>query len=169
MKLIITGGAGFIGTNYVYHAVEAHKDYEIVVIDKVTYSGNRSSLAPLGSRVQFVEAHICDAARVSDAIDGADFVVHFAAESHVTRSEIDPDLFCLTNVLGTQTLLDAAHRERIKRFVRISTDEVYGPVPEGVFVRRPTGLRGILRLRARTRRAKLSQTISCKPIEIACP
>src|SRR5262249_3089795 len=124
MKLVVTGGAGFIGTNYLHLAVASHPDYEILVLDKFTYSGNRSNLSAFGSRIRIIEGDVCDARLVRDALRSANLAVHFAAESHVTRSEVEPDLFYRTNVIGTQTLLDAAIDARVERFVHISTDEV---------------------------------------------
>ncbi len=126
MKLLITGGAGFIGANFVQHTVEAHPGYDVVVVDAFTYAGHRSSLAPVAEQITVVEADICDEAAMDDAIVGCDVVVHFAAESHVDRSIDDPGPFLRTNILGTETLLRMARKHRVGRFHHISTDEVFG-------------------------------------------
>lgn len=134
MKVLVTGGAGFIGTNYVYTHLEAHPEDELTVLDALTYSGHREHLAraeELG--VRFVEGRIEDRALVRELFEtsGFDAVVHFAAETHVDRSIKDPGLFVTTNVLGTQMLLDAARDFGVKRFHHISTDEVYGDLGFG--------------------------------------
>jgi len=133
---MVTGGAGFIGVNFVYHWVAAHPDDTVVVLDALTYAGNRASLAPLeqAGRVHFVEGDICDAPLVDGVMveHQIDTIVHFAAESHVDRSIIGPDAFIHTNLEGTHTLLAAARRAwlsgsgREHRFHHVSTDEVYG-------------------------------------------
>jgi dTDP-glucose 4,6-dehydratase len=126
VKLLITGGAGFIGTNFVHQTVEAHPDYDVVVVDAFTYAGHRSSLAPVAERIAIVEADICDEAAMDEAMAGCDVVVHFAAESHVDRSIDDPGPFLRTNIGGTETLLRMARKHRVGRFHHISTDEVFG-------------------------------------------
>lgn len=124
MRLLVTGGAGFIGSTYVRHALAARPGEPITVLDALTYAGNRANLA--GLDVELVVGDICDVDVVDEVMRGIDAVVHFAAESHVTRSEKDPDAFFRTNVEGTATLLGAACGHDVERFVHVSTDEVYG-------------------------------------------
>jgi dTDP-glucose 4,6-dehydratase len=135
MKLFVTGGAGFIGSNYVRHVL-ASSDDEVTVFDALTYAGNLSSLADVSdnSRYSFVQGDICDRAAVAAAMAGHDMVVHFAAESHVDRSIVDPDTFVRTNCLGTNVMCDVARHVGVERFLHISTDEVYGSIEEGSFV-----------------------------------
>lgn len=131
-NILVTGGAGFIGTNFVYHMV--NKGYNITVLDKLTYAGGKDNLEPLGSKVKLIKGDICDAELVKNALPGMDAVVHFAAESHNTRSETDPGLFYRTNVQGTETMLEESFRNaHVKKFIHISTDEVYGSINEGYF------------------------------------
>lgn len=129
MRLLVTGGAGFIGTNFVRRWHRLHPGDELVVIDKLTYAGRRENLD--GVPVRFHEADICDEPAVRAAMDGCDVVVHFAAESHVDRSLYGSTEFLRTAVWGTHALLEAARDLKPARFVMISTDEVYGPVPRG--------------------------------------
>lgn len=131
MKILVTGGAGFIGTNFVYHMVE--RGYLVCVLDKLTYAGGRDNLAPLGRKVELIVGDVCDAKAVARALKGIDWVVHFAAESHNTRSETDPELFYRTNVTGTRVLLEQARRAKIKKLIHVSTDEVYGSIKSGYF------------------------------------
>ncbi|MCS7481719.1 dTDP-glucose 4,6-dehydratase [Umezawaea endophytica] len=137
MRVLVTGGAGFIGSNYVRELVggayPAFADAEVVVLDKLTYAGNEENLAPVAdsSRYRFVQGDICDPTAVSDVMAGVDVVVHFAAESHVDRSISGSADFVLTNVLGTQTLLQGALDAGVGKFVHVSTDEVYGSIDEG--------------------------------------
>ena len=135
MKLFVTGAAGFIGSNYVRLVLDTTDD-EVTVFDALTYAGNLSSLADLrdNPRFGFVEGDICDREAVTAAMAGHDAVVHFAAESHVDRSIVDPDTFVRTNCLGTNVLCDVARRMEVERFLHISTDEVYGSIEEGSFV-----------------------------------
>ena len=135
MKLFVTGGAGFIGSNYVRHVL-ATSDDEVTVFDALTYAGNLSSLADVADdpRYSFVRGDICDRDAVAGAMAGHDAVVHFAAESHVDRSIVDPDTFVRTNCLGTNVLCDVARHVEVERFLHISTDEVYGSIEEGSFV-----------------------------------
>ncbi len=128
MKLLVTGGAGFIGSNFILYWLENHRADSIVNLDKLTYAGNVENLRSVekNSRYSFIHGDICDPEIVKTAIQGADVVVHFAAESHVDRSITDPSPFVKTNVLGTQVLLDASMTGNIKRFHHISTDEVFG-------------------------------------------
>jgi dTDP-glucose 4,6-dehydratase len=127
MRILLTGGAGFIGSNFVHYMLREHPDYNIIVIDKLTYSGNLKNLesALQDPRVKFTRRDICDPA-VADNLDGIDAVVHMAAESHVDRSIEDATEFVRTNVEGTLRLLDACRTHKIKRFLQVSTDEVYG-------------------------------------------
>ena len=133
MKLLVTGGAGFIGSNFIRHVLAAHPDDTVVNLDKLTYAGNPANLADLGSdaRYTFVKGDICDADLVRDVARGVDAVVNMAAESHVDRSILDPDAFLRTGVQGVYTLLEAVRELRIPRFLHISTDEVYGSIAEG--------------------------------------
>jgi dTDP-glucose 4,6-dehydratase len=125
MDLLVTGGAGFIGSNFVHHVI-SHTDHRVTVLDKLTYAGNRASLAGLpADRVAFVEGDIADAALVDRLVSESDAVVHYAAESHNDNSLHDPRPFLDTNIVGTYTLLEAA-RKHERRFHHISTDEVYG-------------------------------------------
>jgi len=135
MKLFVTGAAGFIGSNYVRHVLSTTDDH-VTVFDALTYAGNLSSLDDVAgdSRYRFVQGDICDRAAVAAAMDGHDAVVHFAAESHVDRSIVDPDTFVRTNCLGTNVMCDVARTVGVDRFLHISTDEVYGSIDEGSFV-----------------------------------
>ena len=129
MKLLVTGGAGFIGSNFVQYMLREHADVEIVNVDLLTYAGNPDNLRPVegDARHRFVRADVADRVAMEPLFaEGIDAVVHFAAESHVDRSIADPSVFVRTNVLGTQTLLDLALKYRVGKFVQISTDEVYG-------------------------------------------
>jgi len=133
MTIIVTGGAGFIGSNFIYYMTAAHPDDRIVCLDKLTYAGNFSTLAPLVGKPNFcfVRADICDREAVFQlfAKERPDVVVNFAAESHVDRSIEDPGLFLRTNILGTGTLMDACRKYGVSRFHQVSTDEVYGDLP----------------------------------------
>jgi dTDP-glucose 4,6-dehydratase len=136
VKILVTGGAGFIGSEYVRNllgGVYGPSEAEITVLDKLTYSGNLDNLAPVAGdpRLTFVHGDICDGPLVDQLMPGHDAVVHFAAESHVDRSITGSAQFVRTNVLGTQVLLDAAHRHHVGRFLHVSTDEVYGSIDEG--------------------------------------
>ena len=133
MRLLVTGGCGFIGSAFVRLALA--RGAEVVNLDKLTYAGNPANVADVADdpRYRFVHADIADAAAVEDAIAGCDGVVNFAAESHVDRSILEPDQFIRTDVVGTAVLLDAARRTGVRRFVQVSTDEVYGSIPSGAF------------------------------------
>ncbi|NTW89963.1 MAG: dTDP-glucose 4,6-dehydratase [Candidatus Moranbacteria bacterium] len=128
MKLLVTGGAGFIGSNFVHHVLREHPEDEVVVLDLLTYAGNLENLkeAERNPRYRFVKGDIADSEVVDPLVAECDAVVHFAAESHVDRSIIEPAAFVRTNVIGTQVLLDAARNHRGKRFHHVSTDEVFG-------------------------------------------
>ena len=135
MKILVTGGAGFIGSNFIRHWLRSHPSDSICNLDKLTYAGNVRNLEDLSgdSRYDLVCRDICDPS-VEELMEGKDAVVHFAAESHVDRSIEASAVFVQTNVLGTQLLLEAAKRKNIARFVHVSTDEVYGALgPSGVF------------------------------------
>ncbi len=133
MRLLVTGGLGFIGANFVRHLLKSRTDMEIVNLDVQTYAGNPANLAEFAKdkRYQWIKADIADAKAVDKAFAGCEAVAHFAAETHVDRSILDAGAFLRTNVIGTQVLLDAALRHKVARFVHVSTDEVYGSVPTG--------------------------------------
>jgi dTDP-glucose 4,6-dehydratase len=133
MKILVTGGAGFIGSNFVRHVLAAHPDDAVVNLDKLTYAGNLDNLRDIerDPRYRFVKGDICDAAAVRDAMRGMDAVAHFAAETHVDRSNAGADDFLRTNVTGTYTLLEAARELKVRRFLAVGTDEVYGSIPQG--------------------------------------
>jgi dTDP-glucose 4,6-dehydratase len=135
MKLLLTGGAGFIGSNFVHHMLREHPDYELVVLDKLTYAGNLKNLegALQNPRLHFIRQDICDPA-VIDNLRGIDAVVHMAAESHVDRSIENAADFVRTNIEGTWRMLEASRQAKVPRFVHVSTDEVYGSLgPSGKF------------------------------------
>jgi dTDP-glucose 4,6-dehydratase len=131
VRLLVTGAAGFIGSNFVHHRLEHHPDDELVALDLLTYAGNRANLEAVEDRITFVQGDIADL----DLVEGLlreheiDVVVNFAAESHNSLAVVDPGLFARTNVLGTQLLLEAARRAEVRRFHHISTCEVYGDLP----------------------------------------
>ncbi|MBY0009533.1 dTDP-glucose 4,6-dehydratase [Paenibacillus typhae] len=129
MKLLVTGGAGFIGSNFVIYMLQQHPDCQIINVDALTYAGNLENLKSVegNPNYTFVKADITDVSAMDALIgQGVDVVVNFAAESHVDRSILEPDVFVKTNVLGTQVLLDAAKKYSVTKFVQVSTDEVYG-------------------------------------------
>ncbi len=127
MKILLTGGAGFIGSNFVHHILREHPDYDLIILDKLTYAGNLRNIegALQDPRVNFIRQDICDPA-VLDAVRGVDAVVHMAAESHVDRSIENAADFIRTNVEGTWRMLEACRQAKVSRFVHVSTDEVYG-------------------------------------------
>jgi dTDP-glucose 4,6-dehydratase len=139
MRILVTGAAGFIGSHFVRSlltgrdGVDGSRVSAVTVLDKITYSGNRVNLTPVEQdpRLRFVQGDICDVDLVNELTPGHDAVAHFAAESHVDRSIAGAAPFVVSNVLGTQTLLDAALRHRVGRFVHVSTDEVYGSIETG--------------------------------------
>src|SRR6202049_3200924 len=135
MKILVTGGAGFIGSNFIRLILQCRADHAIVNFDKLTYAGNLANLHSVAHhpQYQFVKSDICDAPAVEAAMRGSDAVVHFAAESHVDRSIYEPAPVIETNVTGTFIMLQVARKLRIERFVHISTDEVYGDMPPGAF------------------------------------
>ena len=133
MTIIVTGGAGFIGSNFIYYMMKQHPDYRIICLDKLTYAGNLSTLAPImnNSNFRFVKEDICDRNAVYDLFEQEkpDIVVNFAAESHVDRSIENPEIFLQTNIIGTSVLMDACRKYGITRYHQVSTDEVYGDLP----------------------------------------
>ena len=133
MNIIVTGGAGFIGSNFVFHMLKKYPDYRIICLDKLTYAGNLSTLAPVmdNPNFRFVKADICDREAVDKLFEEEhpDIVVNFAAESHVDRSIENPGIFLQTNIIGTSVLMDACRKYGIQRYHQVSTDEVYGDLP----------------------------------------
>lgn len=134
MKILVTGGAGFIGSNFINYMLKKY-DYKIINLDKLTYAGNLENLveASKNNNYTFVKGDICDKELVLDLLSDCDAIINFAAESHVDRSIESPDIFIQTNVNGTVNLLNCAKIRKIKRFIQISTDEVYGSIKEGYF------------------------------------
>lgn len=134
MRVLVTGGAGFIGSNFVRHFLEKHPGDEVAVLDALTYAGNLDSLNDLkGPRFTFIKGDVRDEKSVDKAMKGCEEVVHFAAETHVDRSIVDPAPFISTDVVGTGVMLKVASAHGIKKFVHISTDEVYGTIDKGTF------------------------------------
>lgn len=133
MKVLVTGGAGFIGSNFVFHMLNKYPDYKIICLDLLTYAGNLSTLEPVmnNPNFRFVKGDITDRELMNSLFEEEkfDYVVNFAAESHVDRSIEDPGIFLKTNILGTQVLMDSCRTYGIKRFHQVSTDEVYGDLP----------------------------------------
>lgn len=132
MKLLVTGGAGFIGSNFVHHMLKKHPDYQVTVLDKLTYAGRKENLQYVWNKITFLKGDITRKADVEKTVKGCDCIVNFAAETHVDRSILDAGTFVLTDVLGAYTLLESARKCDVK-FVQISTDEVYGDILEGSF------------------------------------
>jgi dTDP-glucose 4,6-dehydratase len=132
-KILVTGGAGFIGSNFIHYLLKNYNDVEVVNLDKLTYAGNLENLRDFEDdpRYRFVKGDICDRKLVSRVMAGCEAVVHFAAETHVDRSIIEAGSFITTDVFGSYVLLDEARRVKPKRFIHISTDEVYGSVEKG--------------------------------------
>ncbi len=128
MRVLVTGGAGFIGSNFIHYWIQNHPGDQVINFDALTYAGHLESLKDLEGNpsYEFIKGDVTDAEAVKSAMDGVDIIVHFAAESHVDRSIIDPTLFIRTNTLGTAVLLKAALDKKVKRFHHVSTDEVYG-------------------------------------------
>jgi dTDP-glucose 4,6-dehydratase len=137
MKLLVTGGAGFIGSNFIRHMIRSHPDGEVINLDLLTYAGNLNNLKGIEKNpyYTFIKGDICNRDLVNAILDNhkVDAIVHFAAESHVDRSIVDASAFVMTNVLGTNTLLECARTHTIPKFIHISTDEVYGSAMEGSF------------------------------------
>lgn len=128
MKLLVTGGAGFIGSNFIHYWLKNHLQDQIINLDKLTYAGNLENLKSIenNKNYRFIKGDICDIDTVNIAMHKVDTVVNFAAESHVDRSILGPGVFIMTNVVGTQVLLDAALENKVTRFIHVSTDEVFG-------------------------------------------
>ncbi len=137
---LVTGGAGFIGSNHIRYLLNKYKDVKVINLDKLTYAGNPENLSDFAddSRYRFVKGDICDEPLVNQLMEEADVVVNFAAESHVDRSIGSPDDFIKTDIFGAFVLLEAARRTHIDRFIQISTDEVYGSIDKGSFVETDT-------------------------------
>lgn len=135
MKILITGGAGFIGSNFVRYMLEKY-DYELVVLDKLTYAGRLENLQDVMSKIKFIKGDICKREDVENAIKDCRIVFNFAAETHVDRSIIEGGVFVKTDVLGTYVLLEASRKYDIDKFIQISTDEVYGSIEKGSFKER---------------------------------
>lgn len=133
MNIFVTGGAGFIGSNFIFYMLKAHPEYRIVCLDSLTYAGNLSTLASVmgNPKFRFVKVDICDREAIYRLFEEAhpDMVVNFAAESHVDRSIENPEIFLQTNIIGTSVLMDACRKYGIKRYHQVSTDEVYGDLP----------------------------------------
>ena len=133
MNIIVTGGAGFIGSNFIFYMLEKHPEYRIVCLDKLTYAGNLSTLKPVmeNPNFRFVKLDICDKEGVDKLFteEKPDIIINFAAESHVDRSIENPQVFLETNIIGTSVLMDACKKHKVKRFHQVSTDEVYGDLP----------------------------------------
>jgi dTDP-glucose 4,6-dehydratase len=131
MRLLVTGGAGFIGSNFARYWAEQHPEDHVVVYDVLTYAGNRRNLSDIEDRIVFIRGDVCDASASEKALrdEGIDTIVHFAAESHNSLAVLNPGLFFRTNVLGTQTMLEAARQVGVARFHHVSTCEVYGDLP----------------------------------------
>jgi dTDP-glucose 4,6-dehydratase len=135
MKLLVTGGAGFVGSNFVRHVLGLNQGYSVVNFDKLTYAGNLANLESVANdpNHSFFKGDICDATAVEEALSGCDAVVHFAAESHVDRSIYEPAPVIQTNVTGTFVLLQVSRKLKLPRFLHVSTDEVYGDLQPGAF------------------------------------
>ena len=135
MRVLVCGGAGFIGSNFTRRSLARHEDWEIVCLDALTYAGNLDNLKPVADapRFTFVHGDIRDRDAVEDAVRGADAIVNFAAETHVDRSIAEPEAFLTTDILGTHTLLEAVRAHGIARMVQVSTDEVYGSIDAGSY------------------------------------
>jgi dTDP-glucose 4,6-dehydratase len=135
MKILVTGGAGFIGSNFVRYFLDEHPGDSVVVLDKLTYAGRMESLQDVmnDDRMEFLQGDICDQVAVRGALENVDAIVNFAAESHVDRSIEEPGHFIQTDVYGTYVLLEEARRAGVERYLQVSTDEVYGSIEEGSF------------------------------------
>jgi dTDP-glucose 4,6-dehydratase len=131
VRILITGGAGFIGSNFVRHIIKKYPDYEIVVLDKLTYAGRKENLQDVWNKITFFKGDITKKDDVEKAVKNCDYIVNFAAETHVDRSIIEAGTFVLTDVYGVYNLLEAARKYEVLKFEQISTDEVYGQILEG--------------------------------------
>jgi len=133
MKILITGGAGFIGSNFVHYMLKKHPGYEMVVLDKLTYAGRKENLQDVWDKIAFIKGDITKREDIEKACKDCDWVVNFAAETHVDRSVIEAGTFVLTDIYGVYNLLEAARKFNISKFEQISTDEVHGHIQEGSF------------------------------------
>ena len=135
LKILVTGGAGFIGSNFIKYVLRNYKEFEIINLDALTYAGNLKNLVEIqdDSRYNFIKGDINDFKLVESLIKDCDYLINFAAETHVDRSIDNPDIFVRTNVLGTQTLINAVLKNKIEKYIQISTDEVYGSIDDGYF------------------------------------
>jgi dTDP-glucose 4,6-dehydratase len=133
MKVLVTGGAGFIGSNFVRHMLKEHPDYAVTVLDKLTYAGRKENLQDIWDKISFLKGDITKRGDVEQAAKNCDCIINFAAETHVDRSIIEAGTFVLTDVLGVYNLAEVARKLDIERFVQISTDEVYGHILRGKF------------------------------------
>jgi len=133
MRILVTGGAGFIGSNFVHYMLQKHPRDQLLLLDKLTYAGNLNNLKTVMKKIEFIKGDICNRKLVERIASRVDVIVNFAAESHVDRSIAEPEPFLTTNVLGTQVLLEAARKLDHEKFLQISTDEVYGCIAKGSF------------------------------------
>lgn len=133
LRILITGGAGFIGANFVHYIIEKEPDHDIIVLDKLTYAGRMENLKEVLNKIEFVRGDIAKEKDVKNAMKNVDAIINFAAETHVDRSIADPENFVRTNFLGTYVLLEYARRNYVKRYIQISSDEVYGSIEKGSF------------------------------------
>lgn len=133
MRILITGGAGFIGSNFLRYMLGERPDCEIVVLDKLTYAGRLENLHDIKDKIEFIKGDICEKEHVEKAISGCDLVFNFAAETHVDRSILEAGIFIRTDVIGTHVLLEMARKHDVEKFVQIGTDEVYGSIKKGSF------------------------------------
>ena len=133
MKILVTGGAGFIGSNFVRYISKKHPDYEIIVLDKLTYAGRKENLQDTWNKIAFIKGDIAKKEDAEKAVKNCDYIVNFAAETHVDRSIIEAGTFVLTDIYGVYNLLEAARKYDVSKFEQISTDEVYGHIREGSF------------------------------------
>lgn len=141
-RILVTGGAGFIGSNFIRYMVNKYSEYEIINLDDLTYCGNLENLKDIenNDNYSFVKGNICDKAVVDELVEKSDYVINFAAESHVDRSISDPEIFIKSNVLGTQVLLNAAKQYGVEKYIQISTDEVYGSLGKTGYFKETTPL-----------------------------
>lgn len=141
-RILVTGGAGFIGSNFIRYMVNKYSEYEIINLDDLTYCGNLENLKDIENKdnYSFVKGNICDKAVVDELVEKSDYVINFAAESHVYRSISDPEIFIKSNVLGTQVLLNAAKQYGVEKYIQISTDEVYGSLGKTGYFKETTPL-----------------------------
>ena len=141
-RILVTGGTGFIGSNFIRYMVNKYSEYEIINLDDLTYCGNLENLKDIENKdnYSFVKGNICDKAVVDELVEKSDYVINFAAESHVDRSISDPEIFIKSNVLGTQVLLNAAKQYGVEKYIQISTDEVYGSLGKTGYFKETTPL-----------------------------